>query len=153
MLLFQKYAWLFVLSTFKFMFAPFVGVPMKLSFIETYLSCVTGAVVTATVFFFLSEYFMQRARNKQKQKREEAIKKGIPLPKTKHFSFMNKMVVKVKRTLGIYGICLWAPLFLSIPGGTIVSAKFFGRDKRAFPLILVGILLNAFIITVLAYSI
>lgn len=133
------------------MFAPLGGIPLGLSFIETYLSTVAGAVVTAFVFFFASEYFIRRAESKRKRKIKEAMAEGKPIPKYKKFTFTNKLIVRVKRTLGIYGICLFAPLFLSIPGGTIVSAKFYGKDKRAFPLILIGIFLNGFIICSIVY--
>ena len=65
---------------------------------------------------------------------------------------MNKLIVKIKRTLGIYGVCLFAPLFFSIPGGTIISAKFYGKDKRTFLLILFGIVVNGAITTSLAFG-
>lgn len=137
-----KYFSLFSASSIKFMFAPLAGVPFGLTFLETYLSCVLGAMTTATVFFLCSDFFIKRARNKRERKEH---------PK-KNFTFTNKLIVKTKRTLGIYVICMFAPLFLSVPGGTIVSVKFYGHDKRAFPLILIGIALNGLVITTLVYS-
>jgi hypothetical protein len=58
------------------------------------------------------------------------------LPFKRKFTRVNKGLVKMKRGLGIYGVTLVAPLFLSIPIGSIVCAKFFGHDKRTFPLML-----------------
>lgn len=147
-----KYLSLFGISMIKFMFAPFGGVPLNMTYTETYLACVSGALLSAVFFFFMSSFFMDRAEKKRKRKRLEAIQKGIALPKTKNFTFMNKMIVKVKHALGIYGVCLWAPFFFSIPIGSIISAKFYGHDKRAFPLITLGIFLNGLITTTLAYS-
>jgi len=146
-----KYLVLFGLSTFKFMFAPLGGIPMKLSFWETYFSCIAGAIFTAAVCFYLSEYFMRRAERKKNEKLLKALESGLQIPATKNFTFLNKMVVRVRKIFGIYGICMLAPLFLSVPGGTIVSAKFYRKDKRAFPLIVLGICINGFVLTSIFY--
>jgi len=150
-MIWSKYFSLFLASTVKFMFAPLGGIPLKLSFMETYLSCVAGALTTATVFFYGSEYFIIRSIRRQESKIQKAIASGKKIPTKKKFTFANKLIVRIKKAFGIYGICLWAPLFLSIPGGSIVSAKFYGKDKRAFPLIVAGVFLNGFIITSLVY--
>jgi hypothetical protein len=57
------------------------------------------------------------------------------------------------KRLGIVGISFYAPFFLSVPIGSIISAKFFGKDKRTFPLIVLGIGVNGLITTGLAYFI
>ena len=41
-------------------------------------------------------------------------------------------------------------VFLSIPIGSIISAKFFGKDNRTFPLIVLGIGINGLITTGIA---
>jgi len=66
---------------------------------------------------------------------------------------MNKFIVRIKHSIGIIGVCFYAPLFLSIPGGSIIAAKFYGHDRRAFPLIVLGIGVNGIILTSLAYFI
>lgn len=147
----DKYLSLFGLSMIKFMFAPFAGVPLKLGYFETYFSCVAGAIVSATFFYFMSEFFMIRAAKKRKKKLQDAKQKGLELPRKKNFTFFNKMIVKVKHSLGIYGVTILAPLFFSIPVGTIIAAKFYGKKKMTFPLIVFGIFLNGIILTTLAY--
>jgi hypothetical protein len=52
---------LFVISMIKFLFAPFGGQVAKLSFIETYISCCAGAIVSAAIFYFSANYFMKKA--------------------------------------------------------------------------------------------
>lgn len=146
------YLTLFGLSTIKFMFAPFAGPEMKLNFFETYLSCVSGAFVAAVVFYFSSEYFMLRARKKRLTALHRSITEGTPLKMKKSFTRFNKLIVKLKRRFGIYGIAFYAPLFLSVPVGSIVTAKFYGKEKRTFPLILLGICMNGAITTGLAYG-
>ncbi|MNK28062.1 hypothetical protein D3C87_464310 [compost metagenome] len=144
---------LFGLSMIKFMFAPFSGPLMQLNFLETYLSCIAGAIAAAFIFYFSSEYFMIRAHKKRKTLLHISITNGTPLKYKPRFTRFNKLIVKLKRRFGIYGIAFYAPLFLSVPIGSIVTAKFYGKEKRTFPLILLGICINGAITTGLAYGI
>ncbi len=146
------YFFLFGLSMIKFMFAPFGGPGMKLNFFETYLSCVSGAIVAALIFYFSSEYFMIRAYKKRQAELHKSITNGTPLKIKRKFTRFNKLIVKLKHRFGIYGIAFYAPLFLSVPVGSIVTAKFYGKDKRTFPLIILGICMNGAITTGLAYT-
>ena len=143
--------WLFGASTIKFMFAPLGGPALELSFMETYIACTMGAAFSSSIFFFSAEFFMLRTKRKRTRKYEAQLRKGIPVKRKKNFTRLNKFVISIKHSLGIYGTCFWAPLFLSIPVGSIVSAKFYGRDYRAFPLILIGISMNGAVITTIAY--
>lgn len=133
------------------MFAPLVGLGLHLSFTETYFSCVGGAIITAVVFYFGANYFMQRAQDKRIRKYKESLEMGVPVKRKKNFTRVNKAVVKVKRSIGIFGIAMWAPFFLSVPIGSIVVAKFYRKKKIAFPIIILGIFVNGFISTTLSY--
>jgi len=146
------YAVFFGLSTVKFMFTPFGGIAAKFSFIETYLSCVSGAIFSAAVFYFSSEYFLKRAHLKRKAARLEAQRTGVPLKQKKKFTRMNKFIVRIKRRFGIIGVSMYAPFFLSVPVGSIIAAKFYGKDKRTFPLIVFGMFFNGAITTGIHYG-
>lgn len=148
---FAIYLGLFGTSMIKFMFAPFIGPRSGISFIETYLVCCIGALVSAAIFYYLSEFFMIRAHKKRRAKIEAALKSGVPLKPKKNFTFANKLVVKTKHIFGIYGISMYAPFFFSIPLGSIIAAKFYGKLKKTFPLIVLGIFVNGLITTSLAY--
>lgn len=148
---FGKYSLFFFFSMVKFLFTPFGGPAAKLTFFETYFSCVAGALLSATIFYFASEFFMKRAHKKRVFMREEAIRNGIELPYKKKFTGMNKFIVRMKMRFGIFGIAVYAPLFLSVPIGSIVTAKFYGKETRTFPIIVLGLFLNGFITTGLAY--
>ena len=76
---------------------------------------------------------------------------GLEFKERKNFTRMNKFIVRIKRSLGIYGISFYVPLFLSIPIGSIIVAKFYGKFKKTFPLVILGIAMNATILTTLAY--
>lgn len=141
----------FFFSMIKFLFTPFAGPAARLSFIETYCSCVAGAIVSAAIFYFMSEFFMKRAHDKRARLRHEAALAGTPLPQKRKFTRLNKLVVKTKRSMGIYGIAMYAPLFFSVPIGSIIAAKFYGKEKKTFPLIVLGMFVNGAITTGLAY--
>ena len=142
---------IFILATVKFMFAPFTGYASGLSFWETFFTSIAGGSFSATIFFFFSELIMSISHKRKIKNEERAISESKILKKKKKFTKTNRAIIRVKRTLGIYGICFWAPFFLSVPIGSIIVAKFYGKQREAFPLIIVGMFLNAFLMTSLSY--
>jgi hypothetical protein len=144
---------LFLLSTVKFMFTPLGGPGLGLSFFETYFACVSGGVVGSGFFYFSGGYFIKRTEKKRQDLVDKRIKQGIELKTRKKFSRINKFIIKIKMSIGIIGISFWAPFLLSIPVGSIVTAKFYGHKKKTYPLIVIGIFLNALVTTGLAYLI
>lgn len=152
-MLWGKYIGFFGFSMIKFLFTPFGGPKAGLSFIETYIVCVAGALLSAAIFFFSSEFFLIRAHKKRKELILKSLETGVPLKQKKKFTKTNKLIVRIKHKLGIIGVAFYAPLFLSIPIGTIITAKFYGKEKRTFPLIILGIGINGIITTGIAYII
>ena len=150
---FGVYSLFFLGSTIKFLFTPFAGPKSQLTFWETYLSCVAGAIFSAAIFYFASEFFLKRAHKKKLELIRLAQLNNIPMVHKKKFTRTNKFIVRIKTRLGIYGISLFAPLILSVPLGSIVAAKFYGKEKKTFPLIVLGMIINGLIITGLAYTI
>jgi hypothetical protein len=152
-MLWGKYIGFFGFSMIKFLFTPFGGPKAGLTFIETYSVCVAGALLSAAIFFFSSEFFLKRAHKKRKALIQQSIESGIALKQKKKFTKTNKFIVRIKHKLGIIGVAFYAPLFLSIPIGTIITAKFYGKEKRTFPLIVLGIAINGVITTGIAFII
>ena len=146
-MLLEKYISIFLLATVKFMFTPFLGPAERLSFFETYILCVSGGIVSAAFFYFLSDYFMRKSKEKELKKIQKSTKTKIK----KKFTKKNRIIVKTKMTIGQIGLSLWAPFFLSVPIGTIIVAKFFRKKRETFILICIGMLLNAFVMTSFAY--
>ena len=142
---------LFGLSTVKFLFAPFGGKIAELTFIETYVSCCSGAIFSAAIFYFSADYFIKKTIEKNAKIRQDFLDKGQLIPVKKRFTRMNKGVIKVKRSIGIIGIAFWAPFLLSIPLGSIITAKFYRHNKSTFLLIMAGIFLNGLITTGITY--
>ncbi len=135
------------------MFAPFTGFGLGLNFWETYISSVAGGTFGAAIFYFASEGFIKFSQKKRKQKEIAYREKGLEFPKKKRFTKTNRFIIRLKRRLGIYGICFWAPFFLSVPIGSAVAAKFYGKLGKTFPLIFLGMCINAMITCSLAYHI
>jgi hypothetical protein len=141
----------FLLSAIKFMFAPWTGCFLRLPFFETYFSAVAGAIVSATFFYFLSEW-MIRYSHKRKLEKINRLKesgKTIKQKSTKSLRF----VIRLKHKLGIVGVAFLLPFFLSVPIGSIITARIYGKNKLTFPLIILGLFVTALITTSISYLI
>jgi hypothetical protein len=64
----------------------------------------------------------------------------------------KKTSVRIKRRFGFYGITLFAPLLFSVPIGSFVAAKFYGKYQTTFLFMLIGLAGNAFLLTLLSYA-
>lgn len=126
----------FGLGTFKFMFSQGAAALMGLNFFETFISTTLGAWASATLFYWLAEYFILRNRRKRMRKAEKLRAKGLAPITHRNFTRANKIIVKVKRSLGFFGVATLTPLFLSVPIGSIIVAKFYGRVRFSFVYIL-----------------
>ncbi len=135
------YLYGFGLGTFKYMpsqwfvyWSTLAKANTQLNFWELFIPTYLGSLLSMAFFYFLSDYFMDRAVKKRAVKIEKLKQQGISVEPKKIFTKMNKLMVKIKRTFNIYIFTFIAPLFLSIPLGSIVCAKFYGHHKKTFPL-------------------
>lgn len=134
-------------STWKFMFTPLAGPAAGLTFWETLISCLIGGYISITLFYFASSYWMRIGQKRSTEKRRRSANGQIR--KIKRYRKIVRFKHRLKRPL----VCWLFPLFLSLPLGTIITAKFYRHKKSTFPLIVGGTTLNGFIITGLAYII
>lgn len=119
-------AYLVLLSTIKFLFVPFLSIHVhNYNYITAVLINISGGIIGISFFFKTSSYFIDRAI----RKRQEALEKGNAKPK-KVFTRVNRFLVKVKNTMGMYGLAFIILPFLSIPISSIVSAKYFHLKKK-----------------------
>lgn len=107
---------------------------VDINFVNIFVPTFAGAFTCMLVFYFASDFFMERAAAKRKRKIEVAIANGVILKHKKKFTRLNKLMVKAKARFGIYALTFIAPLFFSIPLGSIICAKFYGDKKSTFPL-------------------
>lgn len=137
----------FLLATFKFMLAPLSGLGLGLSFLIAMLTSFVGATLSSAVFYFMSEYFLQRSAQKKLAKTQA---EGYQPKFSKKKWVVNRTIIKIKLGIGQIGLCFLAPLFLSIPIGTIICAKFFGKKKTTYPIIVIGVAVNSFLLTLVS---
>jgi hypothetical protein len=140
---FGMFTYGFGMGTFKYLFAHWIMVMTyrgmgvyDYGFIDVFLPTYLGAVVAMSVFYWGSEYFMNRAAKKRLESAIYAKEHGIEYTPKRKFTRTNKLLVRIRKALGIYPFTFLAPLFLSIPLGSIVCAKFFGHQSKTFPLML-----------------
>ena len=75
------------------------------------------------VFYLGSSYFFRRGEEKAKKSTKQK----------KKFTRTNRLIVKIKASKwGFELICLLCPLFLSVPGGSLVVSRLFGNKKKTY---------------------
>lgn len=140
-------------SSWKFMFTPLAGPAAGLTFWETFIVCSIGGYISATIFYFGSSYFMRLSVERHAKRVKKASLKGKIIPMRRKFTKSNRRIIYFKQRIGRL-FSYWAfPLFLSIPVGTIIVAKFYKHYRQTFPLVILFLTIDCFIITGGAYFI
>ena len=142
---------IFFLATIKFSVSTVPGPHLGMTYFETVLAAFAGGSVCALVSYFASDLILLFLKKRAARKHEKMIANNITPPKKRKFTRMNRFIVRIKMKFGQVGICFYAPFFLSIPVGCIVVAKFYGKRWETFPLILLGLAVNASLTSILVY--
>ena len=135
----------FVLGTFKFLFSHWtvhvasIKPGIEMSFLDLFIPTTTGAILTMIVFYYSSNALMRRAAIRRAKKYAIALATGKAYVPKKKFTYINKKIVRIKQSVSIHGVTIIAPLFLSIPIGSIVCAKFYRHQSKTFPLMLLTV--------------
>jgi uncharacterized membrane protein len=115
-----------ILSGTKFLTAPITSLNIGFGYLETLLITTIGGVIGVVFFYYLSAVIMVLIH-----KLSTMFQKGKSKPKKKRvFTLKNKLIVKVKREYGLIGLAAITPIFLSIPLGTFLAARFFQDQKK-----------------------
>lgn len=123
------FLWAFFLGIVKFLFVPTWIYAwyseLELSHWDILSPMIAGALFGFNLFYWFADYFMERA----KKKRIKAIKSGKK-KKRKSFTRLNKFIVRIKMSnAGLLILSSVGLMFMSIPIGGIVLAKFY-RDRH-----------------------
>ena len=139
------YIYVFFLAHIKFLFAASIAeATTNLSFAEILISTTFGALFCFNVCFYIANKIFHQSRPKNRSS-FSFIKK-----KKNNFKKRNRWIIKIKNSKGgFYLLSAFAPLFLSIPIGTFVVVKFYGRRNITYfyvsvVLIFTSILLSYF---------
>ena len=121
MISWSLYIYVFFLAHVKFLFAASIAeATTNLSFTEILVSSTLGAVFCFNVFFFISKSIFH----------SNTTSKWVSYFKPKK---RNRIIVKIKNSNGGFLLlCTLAPLFLSIPIGTFVVVKFYGKRRYTY---------------------
>jgi len=128
MISWSLYIYVFFLAHVKFLFAASIAeATTNLSFTEILVSSTLGAVFCFNIFFFISKSIFH----------SKTTSKWVSYFKTKkrkkNFKKRNRIIVKIKNSKGGFLLlCTLAPLFLSIPIGTFVVVKFYGKRRYTY---------------------
>lgn len=135
---------MFVLATFKFYFAAAPGAGLALPFYETVVVTSFGAIFSAAFFFYSGSVLFRWLQRKNSRK-------GITLNSRK-FS-RNRKILNIKLRIGFMGFCFLSSVLFPVPIGAMVCARFYRNHRLAFPLMVLGILVNANLLALIWYGI
>lgn len=144
---------IFALATFKFMVSTLPGPGFQLAFYQTWLAAFLGAASAAALFYYGSELVMHWSHRRRAAKRAAALAAGKAPINYYKVTRTKKLIIHLKWRLGFYGITLFGPLLFSVPIGSYVVAKFYGKYPTAFIYLLIGLAGNAFLLTFLSYAV
>lgn len=143
---------LFLTAAFKFFFAMPSALMMGYSFWETVAITSAGGITSTICFYVLSTQVMERTRRRRLKKVAKRLAQGKPTA-VRQFTFINKLMVRVKRKVGVLGIAFITPTILSIPIGAVVSAKFYKHQRLMLPALIVSVVCWSVLITTVSYFI
>ncbi|MEY3741216.1 MAG: hypothetical protein EB003_00545 [Flavobacteriia bacterium] len=144
---------IYFLAMLKFMVSSLPGPGFQMAFYETWLASVFGAATASAIFYFGSELVIRISHRRRATKRAADLAAGKEPFNYYKVTRTKKFIVQMKRRFGFYGITLFAPLLFSVPIGSFVAAKFYGKQSTTFLFVLIGLALNGLLLTAIAYAI
>ena len=139
--------YVFLLAHVKFLVTATIALATypQLSVDEIFIASSLGAISCFNIFYFISQKIYFGDSNKTKSSKAK---------KSKTFKKRNRILIKMKHSkIGFFLVCTLAPLFLSIPIGTVVTVKFFGDDKKTYWYVSILLIIMSFLLAYLNESI
>ena len=135
--------YVFLLAHVKFLVTATIALATypQLSVDEIFVASSLGAISCFNIFYFISKkiYFGNSKQSKNTKNK-----------KSKTFKKRNRILIKMKQSkIGFLLVCTLAPLFLSIPIGTVVTVKFFGDNKKTYWYVSILLIIMSFILAYL----
>ena len=147
----KAYIIVFLTAATKFLASPFMGVNgFGFGVLETFIVTASGAIFGTIIFYSLGNKLISISLKKKLLKIEKLKAQGKPLPKV--MTSTNKIIIKTKNLFGIWGLAFLTASILSIPIGSIICAKFYRHKKSTIFIIFIFILINSFLLSLLASS-
>ena len=139
--------YVFLLAHVKFLVTATIALATypQLSVDEIFIASSLGAISCFNIFYFISQkiYFGDSYKTKSSKAK-----------KSKTFKKRNRILIKMKQSkIGFFLVCTLAPLFLSIPIGTVVTVKFFVEYKKTYWYVSILLIIMSFLLAYLNDSI
>lgn len=151
------------LASVKFFWTPPYALVLKLGIWETVLALEIGGIAGYLFFFYLSHFVLAQLSillNKLylvTPDRFKVLVKGWKMQigerrkKRKKFTRRNKLIVKMRKRYGMWGIIILTPVLLSIPVGAVLGNKYYSNRRTFLPFMILSIFLWG-IFSVLIFS-
>ena len=143
------------LSSIKFFAAPFLAMKHDFNFIQIFLTVTIGGLIGVVFFYVLSEWLVYSIdkyskllsafiRKRILRKTEEA-----EVSKRKIFTKKNRLIVKVIRRYGMFGLVVLTPVLFTIPLGTFLIIRYFSHKENVVLYLSFSVIIWALILTTL----
>lgn len=137
---------LILISAIKFFLAPGTIALKGYNFWETIIISTIGGIV-GVLFFYYFGVWATKQYKKLKNKINFLLFGQIVRKKKKVFTKSRRIQVKIRKKYGIIGIAVLTPIFLSIPIGSIIAARYFSRNKLTVIYLLLAVIFWSFTLT------
>jgi hypothetical protein len=148
-----KIAEVALISSVKFLFAPFEAERQGMAFGEAFLITTAGGVIGILVFYFagaliaawwghivarVKSFFTRRPISDFEGENKRIFTRG------------NKRIIKIKKKFGLAGIAFVTPCLISIPIGTLVAVTFYRKRKPVLLYLMISLVLWSLLLNYIA---
>jgi hypothetical protein len=145
------------LASFKYIlmipYAKLIG----LNYSQALLAVLIGGIGGFFFFYYLSNWSIRKFSNirpflcrfvpQNIKKRYKLFCERRTTKLKKIFSRKNRLIVRLKKTYGLWGIIITTPVLLTIPLGAFMASKYYSRKKNVVGYMLVSIVGWALVLT------
>jgi hypothetical protein len=137
---YAKVVSVFLLATVKFFYAPLYAYLIDLQPIESYVTILSGGIISFLFFYYISYFIIISTRYIQPVARKvtpnpvrKKFNDWLEIRETRRqnrrvFTKRNRMMVRL-RMVGMWAVILTTPVLLSIPFGAFILRKYYERKR------------------------
>jgi len=140
-----------LLASIKYFWTPPYAMVLKLGRWETILALEIGGIAGFLFFFYLSHLVFSRLSivkdklysltpvkiNNIVEDWEKRV--GQRKKSRKRYSKRSKLIVKIRKRYGMWGIIILTPVLLSIPVGAVLGNKYYSKRRTFLPFMILSI--------------
>lgn len=115
-------------SATKLAFAPPLALGLGYSLLLSIVFLLIGSTIGVLFFYFLGDFIHQV----NKRIRHYFFKNHTP----KRFGRMSRIIVRVRRKMGLWGLALITPTIISIPLGSFLIHRLYHKSSKAIWILL-----------------